>query len=1174
MGDTTKNSLSTLLSQFIRLNRNAIETFERINEAVTTNKETVNVDIFDDDNNLKRIQVPSFGFLKSEVNRLNSNIANLSGVGGSDASVRLADGSFRKVITSKLKTSARDITDVQSPTRFEYKNNWFFEDFLNPLMYITVDVSGQLPVDTERILTKKYILELDDEAKIKFFNDTFKNRSDINFNDFNQELIEQNIDFILDDDIRDVPPRETQYVGDFDILNIGDSESEELVDGSRVNRRRKTYKLNKLTYTDIESGFADTLSLKVNDSVVINSSPVDTRYIVKEIDSSTNTVVLELVEGYRGLTIGTEKLSIYKEIDSNLDLEIPISFDKHLVVFVKAVDPFSKIPSENWSPGMAFYTNDLVLQSSEDEIVSLDTFYRNEVTDFGLFLLSLAKDGVTPATLALKPNIPSLSKEDLKVVQVNSHITENPAYQELKSLSDTRNKLTSEIKELDSAIKEKKSTINTKQYNSTIERDKDRSELNTLIETRSSGAKLLSSIIEDITAKSKSEDLINAQPKYRVRGFIPLPKSRKSKYTGDQEIVAIEYEYRYVGKDGSANKVEQFSDVASDGNKTIGAQSNWIKAPLIVRKKEQDPTSGAFTWEDQNIEDPEQININQVDISIRQGEGVEVRARALSEAGFPSNPARSEFSETVTLYFPDELIQPNTVAVITEENNKEAQRVKLEEDLAAKGVLKHIDDQFTSNENFFKHSSLNIFSGELTTEQTPISLFDKLKDLTVRLQAIEETLNRIKGELLVKIVDEEGNETIMEKDSLNKQFAGYYKDLVKELDVKKGSIISKTYFITIENTAATPLELVSRIAGDRTLPAFESGNKFGSGTIDPEISTDQYYINRGKYDYVPVVFGNPDTNDVATFDYISNNPYQSGQLRGQFIYGRYRDTAGSEDLYVDLNPDNNVAIATVDDAEYLYVAASTTAGNTTDDFVWNGDYDGSNVPRPTALTSVSTDYNQGEKILLHVDHPILNDGLATPRSAIASSKSISQSKMSKLSSNSTGGKKQMGYYFDSAEGRSVKCSFNEEDQYTLGQASVGSYLFLAPVDKDKLLVGGDDSLSTKEVEFGGNNAIRIPLVFQFRMTDYSGVGNDGEGFVGGDSTGATKDITYAKRMGFDIITFDGKDEERFSFDIEIFAKYRSNKLNLEKIPGRDIGLAISDISRNLGRTTPNIGSIR
>ena len=69
MSDQTKNSLSTLLSQFIRLNRNALEIFERINEAVTSTKETVNVDLFDDDSNLKRIQIPSFGYLKNELTK-------------------------------------------------------------------------------------------------------------------------------------------------------------------------------------------------------------------------------------------------------------------------------------------------------------------------------------------------------------------------------------------------------------------------------------------------------------------------------------------------------------------------------------------------------------------------------------------------------------------------------------------------------------------------------------------------------------------------------------------------------------------------------------------------------------------------------------------------------------------------------------------------------------------------------------------------------------------------------------------------------------------------------------------------------------------------------------------------------------------------------------------------
>ena len=149
MSDTTKNSLSTLLSQFIRLNRNALEIFERINEAVTSTKETVNVDLFDDENNLKRVQIPSFGFLKTEVARLDQNFQNLSGVGDSDTTVRLADGSFRKVITQKLKAPANNITNVQSPASFDYKNNWFFEDFLKPLMYITIDVTGQIPTDTE-----------------------------------------------------------------------------------------------------------------------------------------------------------------------------------------------------------------------------------------------------------------------------------------------------------------------------------------------------------------------------------------------------------------------------------------------------------------------------------------------------------------------------------------------------------------------------------------------------------------------------------------------------------------------------------------------------------------------------------------------------------------------------------------------------------------------------------------------------------------------------------------------------------------------------------------------------------------------------------------------------------------------------------------------------------------
>ena len=1168
MADNTKNSLSTALSQFIRLNKNALETFQRINEAVTSSNENVTVDLFDDENNIKRIQLPSFGFLKNEITRLENDIKNLSGLGDSDTLVKLADGTSRRVITSRLKSPANDIVSLNSPATFEYKNNWFFEDFMNPLLYVSLDVSNQIPSDTEKVIIKKYLLELDTESKRQYFNENFKNKSDIDFIDFNNKLIEQGIQFIPDDDYRDVPPREMRYTGNFGIIKISDVSNAVLVDGKQVQSRRKLFKLTKLTYTDLEAGFPDTFSLKIGDSVVINSNPKDTRYKVKQVDTSTNTVELELVEGYRGLSIGSDVLSIYRDAETNIELQVPINFDKYVVLFVKAVDPVSKIPADNWSQGVAFYTNALTLNSDTDEPVTLDTYYRNEVTDFGLFLLSMAKDKIPPSALAITPNKPVIDASSLKVVQVNSHITENPAFKELKQLSDDRGRLTAQTKELDTAISNKQSAISTKQYTSTIEKDKDRSELSSLIEQRSAAAKLSASIVADINAKSKSESITDAKPKYKIRGFFPMVEPQKSKYTGDQEIIGYEKEYRYIGADGGANKVDQFK-FTDNGSERIGAQSNWIPIETKYRERVYDEILGTYVWQAQNVEDPEQNNINQIDITISQGEGVEIRVKAISEAGYPSNPAKSEWSDIIRVDFPDSLVQSDAVSTILDDNNKEQQRIKLEEDLASKGVLSHIDDQFTANEKLFKHNSLNIFSGFLSSEQKPITLFDKLTEMLNKINELEAIVKKVKGTISVKITDDSGNEFVVAKDNLVKLFAGYYADIVKNLDIKKGAIIAKTYFITIENIAATPLELFSRIYGNRKLPAFKSGLKFGdpvTPSTEP-FATDVYYTERGKYDYVPLLYTNP--IDTA-YNYINNSPKQSAQLRGQFLYGRYVDIAGTEDYYIDYDVDSSIVLSTsLDPAEYKYDGTTyITAGTNATDFIWDGNtIDG--TTNFTADPQSATDYDAltpaDDKILLHVLHPEARTNTAA---AIYAGRLVTNAKTAKRVVEDTDGKKQIAYFYDSTLLRTVKSAFVPDDQYTLGKNSVGSYLFLSVTDETKLSVNGDDSLSIKSIEFGTNNSIQIPVVFQYRMTDFGGVGDTGIGFVGGDRTGATRDLTYSKRMGFDIQL---SDTERFSFDIEVFAKYRSNKLNLEKVPSRDIRLALDDVSKNIA-ITPNITS--
>ena len=71
--------------------------------------------------------------------------------------------------------------------------------------------------------------------------------------------------------------------------------------------------------------------------------------------------------------------------------------------------------------------------------------------------------------------------------------------------------------------------------------------------------------------------------------------------------------------------------------------------------------------------------------------------------------------------------------------------------------------------------------------------------------------------------------------------------------------------------------------------------------------------------------------------------------------------------------------------------------------------------------------------------------------------------------------------------RNAKTSFDGFDQYTLGTQSCGSYLFISSDNHENIQVDGDAIQSTENIQFGQQNAISVPLVFQYRMTDYFGV---------------------------------------------------------------------------------------
>ena len=131
--------------------------------------------------------------------------------------------------------------------------------------------------------------------------------------------------------------------------------------------------------------------------------------------------------------------------------------------------------------------------------------------------------------------------------------------------------------------------------------------------------------------------------------------------------------------------------------------------------------------------------------------------------------------------------------------------------------------------------------------------------------------------------------------------------------------------------------------------------------------------------------------------------------------------------------------------------------------------------------------------------------------------------------------KQTAYYYDATLDRTVKMSFEANDQYLLGGNSCGSYLFVQPLSIDQLKVDADNTAGKSLVNMGVGNGISIDIAFQYRMTDYSGTSSSSAGFIGGNKDNIYTNLTYSNTIGIDVM--DGSGNE-FAIDLEVFAKYK------------------------------------
>jgi hypothetical protein len=1118
----SSNSVTQFLDTVLRVEQNSFEILTKLSQIVAGSSQTVQVSVENTDGSFSSYELPSIGFLQNEIKRIDKNFTTLSGMDG-EAIVRMPDGSYKKLIEARLFKEPAEIGALQVPVKFYNKPNWFFENFLSPLLFVNFDVSRYVDFDLQQVYMKRVILNTVDDAQKSYFDNTYKGKNEVDHDALLKDLAAQKIGYFVDEDIVNLPNTIVRFSGNFTVVNVVE-EVQQTLDSNNVtvNTKVTRYVFDKISYTDNLLTTKDSMTLKVGDKLDLDDL---TQFEITFIDSSTNKVGVKKLSGVDSLGIGS-RLTISPIPFSVKNVQINIGFNEREVLFVKPIDKNFNVTTRNFSPGVAIYTNDLTIDTP-DGTLTLEEYYNSQVSDFSKVFLGTAKEKPIPAVLAVTPDSPVLSPENFKVVLVNSQKLDTSSIDEIKKKTAQKNSVSSEISQLDIAIEKKKQELNTSKFNSDAERNAVKNQLDELIREKTAKSNLYASLVQDLSTIAQNPPSSVDSPKYRIRGFWPIPAAKVSENTSPQNVVQFLVSYRYLSLNGNAPGSEQY-DFVDNAGKTVRAYfSNWVEFKTELRKKTFDATTGVYKWSEENVQDADVTNINQLDIPISKGEKVEIRIKSISEAGWPMNPQMSDWSSSIVIDFPAELEQEAEIETSLKQADAEQIRVQFNQDLAAKGVDTHLSTSFVQKDKYYAHTADAIASGFFNADGSIIDLYNKLKELENNYNALKAMIEKAKGVLNVTVVDPNGTTYAVSNNSTVSLFSGYYLDRVNALPAfeRKGAILTDIYKVVIKNSAASPLQLASSYPGglDQDLPV-----------SSPSTSDKDYDISR-RYDLGSLSLSGLRNTSTRNGVKYQTAPFQSSQVPSQYVYVRYTDIGLKNPL---IDADGLTASSGAVPSNFTYYPDMTTAG-TQASFVWNGSYTGT-APNGNGFVS---------EFCIHVDHPEINDGSAS---------SLSSKNMPTFSTtNAVYPKFVQAYAFErdssvsnsnvqsryclpgslagSVDSYPVKLGFYNDDRYLIGKKTCGSYLYLSPASYADVLVNGSDYRAIRSVEFGDENAIEIPVIFQFRMTDYYGTSNTGTGRIGGVDN--VINLTYVKKMGLDVLV---KDESTFSFDLQISAKYKTD----------------------------------
>ena len=797
-----QNSISGVLDDVVKVTANNMKMYAALHEAIFSNQPSVKTQVYLENGEARDIEIPCLGYIKSRVDRIDSTISMLTNATGNSI-VRMSDGSYRKLYINRLDIP-RMTTRVPGVANTRRRS-----DAITNIMAskVTVDIPVMLYNNEDTVELNIFAYHGNDALGVSTKYNIPSSAMKAAF----EELKENNAisSYINYTDVCRTEPTDMTAYGGIYVLRAVDTES---IDADENVEHKKIYYISDIAFRGKEGSIypisqGDVLTL-------YNSNGYhDTRVRVDIIDKTKSFIKISYVDGYQPVTVGSQLFPYIDENRESAVVRYPVSSRYQYWIY----------PTLITKSGFRHEEGDCIYVNCPSEVGI------NDVLDLGKYIDKYRKDTYK-------------TRDDWDDANLNSSVLETPVdakntsftivdvSRDISSSSYTKiTQLESQKKSVENSIEYYRDRINVLRNiisSGTAAGTAAQNELSQVTQSLEDAQNEFNTLVFNISDELSSSAL---ESKYEIHGVVKMPASD----TGF-ECIGIEVRYRFIGNDTDIQKKEYYN---LDG--TNVPFNAWKYAPLYLRARTLDESTNTYRW------DPNTIDQTSIVIPIETRYSTIINYRYVFEAGYPENPKKSPWSTDILVMWDATLERSSTKAL---QNINQADQVKasVNNTLSTNGIYRHIADSFTAGEKYFAHSADQIASGWVTEEQSPISLYEKMKEIATVGQQLNDAFNAVDiNNFVFSIIDADGNVQEIQEGTNNTVNTITYMEMLKRtngITINKVDTANTDYVgivkYTLRIAAKSKYVRFTRVPAGGSLYGFTDVQNEASGNIRYKYNTD------------------------------------------------------------------------------------------------------------------------------------------------------------------------------------------------------------------------------------------------------------------------------------------------------------------------------------------------